>query len=762
MATKEEKIRYLLTASTSGYSANMKKAAEDSARLDKEIMKTSKSMIDLGKSSIAAGAALTAGLTVPLVAGVAASIKFGADFQKAMVASTAIMSDLTGAMEKDMADAAREIAKVTRFSAAEAAEAYFFLASAGLDAAQSIAALPEVAQFAQAGNFDLALATDLLTDAQSALGLTIRDDVTKNMENMVKVSDVLVKANTLANASVQQFSESLTNRAGAALKSTNKSIEEGVAVLAAFADQGLKGQVAGQGLFIVLRDLQTAALKNEGTFKKHGITVFDNAGKLSNMADIVGDLEDALEGATDKQKKATLAALGFADRSQGMLLTLLGTSDAIREYEEKLKSAGGTTQEVSDKQIQNFWDQLGLLQDKLKDVGIELSEVLLPILSDFIENLDPVIEGVKEAAEWFGELDKTSQKALLGVAGLAAGTGPLLIALGTLSIAIGGIKKALIGMSVATITATGGIAAITGGIALLVIEMKKNMNQALKDIEAGFKDTDAAGKRFGEGLDKTVVSIEQINKWQAELNRLTKEYGGDVEKATAALREQDAAFAAFSDNLKSLSSEFKRTGESNEVVEELIDNTFKLGKTAKEAAAEQKKGMDIVLASLKLQLFKKEAIADFDAEYFLLYRTLLKQQGKDIETINILIAKKAIQVAQSRVKATEKGTEEEQEIIATFQSWQEVAAQGVADSIKSIWSDQRRDFEDVWKGALNSFVDTLAQMVVQNAVAMTSIQVAQAAATAGMSLFVGLLSSAILSGRDIDPQCLKGYFKLLK
>jgi hypothetical protein len=81
-----------------------------------------------------------------------------------------------------------------------------------LDAEASIAALPRVAQFAQAGMFDMSRATDLLTDAQSALGLTIRDDAVKNMENMIKVSDVLVRANTLSNATVEQFSTSLTTK----------------------------------------------------------------------------------------------------------------------------------------------------------------------------------------------------------------------------------------------------------------------------------------------------------------------------------------------------------------------------------------------------------------------------------------------------------------------------------------------------------------------------------------------------------------------
>jgi TP901 family phage tail tape measure protein len=204
------------------------------------------------RAGVLAGGAALAGLGI-------LSIKTFADFDDAMTKSLAIMGNVSKVMREDMSDAARQVAKTTTFSAKEAAEAYFFLASAGLDAAQSLEAMPRVAAFAQAGNFELALATDLLTDAQSALGLTV-DDTAQNMENMSRVSDVLIKANTMSNATAQQFSEALTNKAGPALRATNKSIEEGIAVLAVFADQGIKGAEAGTKLGIVLRDLQTKAL----------------------------------------------------------------------------------------------------------------------------------------------------------------------------------------------------------------------------------------------------------------------------------------------------------------------------------------------------------------------------------------------------------------------------------------------------------------------------------------------------------------------
>ncbi len=305
------------------------------------------------------------GMAVALAILTGAAAKAGADFENAMVKSQAIMGDLSDQIKKDMEDTARVVAKTTTFSAEQAAESYFFLASAGLSAKASIAALPTVARFAQAGMFDMARATDLLTDAQSALGLTLRKDVIQNMKNMTRVSDVLVKANTIANATVEQFSESLTREAGAALKSFAISIEEGVAVLAVFADQGVKAELAGTSLSRILRLMTTAAVRNSAAYEELGIEVFDTRGNLRNMADIVFDLTEAFKNMSDETRVAALTTLGFQARVQGVILPLLGTSEAIRKYEEELRKAKGTTQEVADKQLQSIGAKMNLLGPRI-------------------------------------------------------------------------------------------------------------------------------------------------------------------------------------------------------------------------------------------------------------------------------------------------------------------------------------------------------------------------------------------------------------
>ena len=234
----------------------------DTVALTRSLQGAEKAMTQAGRRMSAIGRSMSSKVTLPILAVGIGAIKAFADFDNAMVQSIAIMGDVSDVLKNEMAEAAKEVARTTTTGSKKAADAFFFLASAGLTAEQSIAALPQVAKFAQAGMFGMALATDLATDAQSALGLTV-DDAGQNLVNLTRVTDVLVKANTLANASVQQFSEALTREAGAALKTFNISIEEGVAVLAAFADQGVKGQVCGTGLARIRRLMSAAATKHK-------------------------------------------------------------------------------------------------------------------------------------------------------------------------------------------------------------------------------------------------------------------------------------------------------------------------------------------------------------------------------------------------------------------------------------------------------------------------------------------------------------------
>jgi len=256
-------------------------------------------------------------------------VKAYGSFDESMKRSLAIMGDVSPAMRKEMAKTAKQLSTQSTFAAKELAEAYYFLASAGMNAEQSISALAPVSRFAQAGTFDLALATDLLTDAQTALSLSSKN-VIENEKNLIRVSDVLVGANTLANASVLQFSEALTNKAAAAMVNLNIEVEEGVAVLAAYADKGIKGRLAGQRLTMMLNGLFAATRENKEAWDEAGISLFKADGSMREMADIIQDIEGHLGSMTVQQREAELAVLGFNIKTKDSILTLMGSSEKIR------------------------------------------------------------------------------------------------------------------------------------------------------------------------------------------------------------------------------------------------------------------------------------------------------------------------------------------------------------------------------------------------------------------------------------------------
>lgn len=386
------RIALNMVARTGKFNRGVRKAGETLKQFRARTRKAKQEMKRLN-------AALVRTAKVGLVAVTAGFVKAafaGETFSRAMNKSTAIMGDLDETMRDSLIKTSLEVARVTKFTAAQTAESLFFLASAGLSVEQSLKALPLVAKFAQAGLFDMALATDLLTDAQSALGLTVAD-ATENLKNMRRVADVLVAANTKANASVQQLSESLTNKFAAALKFTGTSLEQGIGLLAAFADQGLKGAEAGTAGAIVLRELQNRFILNTAAFKKFNIEVF-RAGKMRDLSVIVGELEAALSKLTPEMKIQALMSLGFQQKSIDFIKILIGTSEKIRDVEQAVLKMGGITETVAKRQMTPFmdlWAELGVV---VTETGLGFKGVLDPLA----EGLTNIIGRVRTAIDVLG------------------------------------------------------------------------------------------------------------------------------------------------------------------------------------------------------------------------------------------------------------------------------------------------------------------------------------------------------------------------
>ncbi|MDB4786222.1 phage tail tape measure protein [bacterium] len=586
----------------------------------------------IGSSMRSVGTRLTLSVTAPIAALGGVAIKSFADFDKAMTESTSIMKATTEQIIR-MRQAALDLSAggETTQTPKDLAEAYFFLASAGKDAEQSMSLLPRVAKFATAGNFDMALATDLLTDAQSALGLSSKN-VAEDTKNLARVSDVLVGANTLANASVQQFAESLTNTAAASLKNFGKDIEEGVAVLAAYADQGVKGAVAGTSLSRVILLLSKSSRDAAEEHERLGFSVFDANGKMRNFADIVQNLEDVTRGMSDELKSATLEQLGFAARVQQAILPLLGTSEAIRQYEADLRAMGGITERVSDKQMKSFSNQLKILKNQFTVVAIELGQTLAPKLASLAKILQDLIK-------WWKGLSDGLKSTIVQFLAVAAVIGPLLITVGFMASALGSLATAagvLSGAFAFLTTATGIITvhiialqvAIGVGAVIAIVAFSKAIFDANADVKAFNKSVEEGielqsklTNKFSKGTAKILQGIgeegrpeEKKNLIASQLSQAEKELAGyeaAVKGAKSRVEELDGVWSRFTGNkvLADANSELKEQKQFLELAKKRVEAIK--GLSAKPTKEAEEATNNVGLPSLKDQ---KKAAAKAEKE----------------------------------------------------------------------------------------------------------------------------------------------------
>lgn len=442
-------------------------------------------------------------------AGIAKSVQSFGDLDQALTESQAIMGDLTENEMASMEEAARDVGKQSTFSADEAGEAFYYLASAGMDAEQSVASVGEVAQFAQAGNFDLATATDLSTDALSALGMA-SDDATENQENLQRVMDTVVRANELANASTEEYSEALTNKAAPAMKNLGVDVEEGTSVLATFADQGLKGRRAGTILARTLEGLASSARDNADAYEELGVSVFDANGEMRPMQDITRDLEGALGGMSTEQRNAAMSQLGLNKRAKQGLDLMIGNSDAMAEYEDELNNAGGTTERVAEKQLTSLNNQWELMKSQIEDVFIEIGSTLAPAL-------ERILSVVTKAVTRFASFNDATD----GMAGVIA----------LLSMVVGGLATAFVALQPIILSAVGAVASIAAPVAAVIAAVAA-LGYAWQTNFAGIRDV---------AMEVFSVVVDEVGMIAGELRTLANavlptlksawdEHGGTIEQ----------------------------------------------------------------------------------------------------------------------------------------------------------------------------------------------------------------------------------------
>lgn len=356
-----------------------------------------------GASVKIAGSALTA--TAAAVAGVGvASVKAGSEFDSAMSQVAATMGttmqglqeevgtvDLAwGEFSGNLREYAQEMGKHTAFSATESAEALNYMALAGYDVQTSMEMLPNVLNLAAAGSMELATASDMITDTQTAFGISL--------ERTTQMVDEMAKAASTGNTSVSQLGEAFLTVGGLAqelnggvitLSDGTSAAVDGVQeleiALTAMANAGIKGSEAGTHMRNMLLKLASPTSDGVKQLKALGVSVFNTAGEMRSLSNIFGDLSTSMAGLTQEEKLQAISDL-FNTRDTASAEALLAAiSEDWDTIGESILNAEGAAQLMADVQLDNLAGDVTLFKSALEGVEIAISDMLTPALRNLVQ-----------------------------------------------------------------------------------------------------------------------------------------------------------------------------------------------------------------------------------------------------------------------------------------------------------------------------------------------------------------------------------------
>ena len=319
-------------------------------------------------------------------------VEVGSGFEASMSQVAATMGITSAAAEFDvLSDAAKEMGEATKFSASQAGEALNYLALAGYDAEKAVNALPTVLNVAAAGGMELAAASDMVTDAMSALGL--------ETSQMADFSDKLAVTAQKSNTSVAQLGEAILTVGGTA-KNLAGGVTEMNTVLGILADNGIKGAEGGTALRNVILSLTAPTSKAAGVIDDLGLAVFDNEGKMRSLQDIIYDLNDALSTMSDIFNKVDLKSVN----------ALLGTSmERFDELSGYIDNCSGAAADMAVTMDDNLKGDLTIMQSALEGLGITAYEKFQTPMRDAVQSVTEDIGTLSQSISG-GELSESFEK----------------------------------------------------------------------------------------------------------------------------------------------------------------------------------------------------------------------------------------------------------------------------------------------------------------------------------------------------------------
>lgn len=428
-------------------------------------------------------------------------IELGQNFTSTMSEVSAI-SGATGEDFEKLEACAREYGATTVFSASNAAEALKYMSLAGWDADQSTSALGGVLNLAAASGMELGAASDMVTDYLSAFAMEAGD--------AAYFADLLSYAQSHSNTTAEALGEAYKNCA-ANLNAAGQDVETVTSLLEGMANQGYKGSEAGTAMAAIMRDITNGMKDGAIKIGETSVAVMDAQGNFRDLTDILTEVEAATNGMGDAERAVALSSTFTADSTKGLNLILNEGMDKIAGYEEELRGATGSAEEMANIMNDNLSGDVAAMNSAFEELGLKIYDALESKLRAGVQF---ITNGVIPAIEWLGG---HIPEVTIAVSGLGA----VIAAMnwGTISSKITMVKGALVKLAAAlggvSLPAIAIIAVITA-VALAFTNLWKNNEEFRNKITAIWEGIKAKFDEFGQGI------VDRLNALGFEFEDITE------------------------------------------------------------------------------------------------------------------------------------------------------------------------------------------------------------------------------------------------
>ena len=308
----------------------------------------------------------------------------GSSFESAMSQVGAVSGANAEEIEK-LTEKAEEMGAKTKFSATESAEAFNYMAMAGWKTEDMLGGIEGIMNLAAASGADLATASDIVTDALTAMGYSAQD--------AGKLADVMAAASSNANTNVEMMGSTF-QYAAPIVGALGYNMEDTAIAIGLMANAGIKADKAGTALRSVLTRLSAPPKECANEMEKLGLSMTDSNGKMKDLYTILTELRIKFKDLSETEQTAAAKHIAGAEAMSGLLAIVNAADTDFQKLTNAVYESEGAAAKMAETMQDNVGGKLTLLKSKIEGIMIKLFKRASGSMKEGIDTVGEALDTV--------------------------------------------------------------------------------------------------------------------------------------------------------------------------------------------------------------------------------------------------------------------------------------------------------------------------------------------------------------------------------